>query len=63
MLSAARLQKATGASAADLETMVCSAKGTTIEGVKALADGNFANAVINAVSAAARRSEELEKKA
>ena len=63
MLSAASLQKATGTSAADLETMVCSAKGTTIEGVKALADGGFANAVINAVSAAARRSEELEKKA
>jgi pyrroline-5-carboxylate reductase len=63
MMSAASLQKATGTSAADLETMVCSAKGTTIEGVKALADGGFANAVINAVSAAARRSEELEKKA
>lgn len=63
MISAANLQKQTGRNAIDLETMVCSAKGTTIEGVKALADGNFASAVINAVSAAAQKSEELEKKA
>ena len=63
MLSAANLQKQTGRNAVELETMVCSAKGTTIEGIAALSDGNFSSAVINAVSAAARKSEELEKKA
>ncbi len=63
MLSAANLQKATGKNAVELETMVCSAKGTTIEGVKALTDGGFGSAVINAVSAAASKSNELEKKA
>lgn len=63
MLSAANLQKATGRNAVELETMVCSAKGTTIEGVKALTDGGFGAAVINAVSAAANKSSELEKKA
>ena len=63
MLSAANLQKATGKNAVELEAMVCSAKGTTIEGVKALADGGFGSCLINAVSAAARRSEELEGKA
>ena len=57
------MQKATGKNAADLEAMVCSAKGTTIEGIKALDEAGFAAAVINAVSAAAKRSEELEKKA
>lgn len=62
MLSAANLQKQTGFNAVDLETMVCSAKGTTIEGVAALADGGFASAVISAVSAAAKKSEELEKR-
>ena len=63
MLSAAKLQKATGKNAADLEAMVCSAKGTTIAGITALDEAGFAAAVINAVSAAAKRSEELEKKA
>ena len=63
MLSAAHLQKATGRNAVDLETMVCSAKGTTIEGVAALTEGGFGSAVINAVKAASRKSEELEKKA
>ena len=62
MVSAAKLQKETGRNAIDLETMVCSAKGTTIEGVAALSEGGFASAVINAVSAAARKSEELEKR-
>ncbi len=63
MISAANLQKATGKNAIELETLVCSAKGTTIEGVKALTDGGFGSAVINAVSAAASKSNELEKKA
>ena len=63
MISAAALQKETGKNAIDLEAMVCSAKGTTIEGVAKLAKGGFASAVQNAVSAAAERSRELEKKA
>ena len=63
MLSAANLQKATGRNAVELETMVCSAKGTTIEGVAALTEGGFGAAVVNAVRAASRKSEELEKKA
>lgn len=63
MISATSLQKSTGLGAIDLETMVCSAAGTTIEGIKALDDGNFASAVVNSVSAAANKSRELEKKA
>lgn len=63
MLSAASLQKATGRNAVELETMVCSAKGTTIEGVAELTRRGFGAAVINAVQAASRKSEELEKKA
>ncbi|MBP5162504.1 MAG: pyrroline-5-carboxylate reductase [Spirochaetales bacterium] len=63
MLSAASLQKETGRNAVELEAMVCSAKGTTIEGVAALTEGGFGASLINAVTAAARKSEELEKKA
>ena len=63
MISAAALQKETGKNAIDLEAMVCSATGTTIEGVAKLAEGGFASAIQNAVSAAAERSRELEKKA
>lgn len=63
MLSAANLQRETGKNAVELEAMVCSAKGTTIEGVAALTEGGFGAALINAVTAAARKSEELEKKA
>ncbi len=62
-ISAAELQKASGENAITLETMVCSAAGTTIEGVKALQDGSFASAVINAVERAAQKSIELETKA
>ena len=62
-ISAAELQKCTGANAIELETMVCSAAGTTIEGVKALQDGGFASAVMNAVECAAAKSVELETKA
>lgn len=45
-----------------LMTKVCSAGGTTIEGVKALSAGNFENTIINAVSAATQKSKDLEKK-
>jgi len=43
------------------ESKVCSPSGTTIEGVKALEAGGFTEAVLNAVSAAARRAHELER--
>lgn len=62
-ISAAETAKDTGRNAIELETMVCSAAGTTIEGVKALQDGGFASAVMNAVESAASRSIELETKA
>ena len=58
--SAIELEKATRRSAIDLETMVCSARGTTIEGVKCLKDFGFERAVIEAVSAASNKSRELE---
>ena len=61
--SAAALQKESGTNAIELETRVCSAAGTTIEGIRALQDRGFASAVINAVESAARKSVELEEKA
>ena len=63
MASTAELQKESGKGAIELETMVCSAAGTTIEGVKALADRSFGSALMNAVQAAADKSIELEAKA
>ncbi len=62
-ISAAELQKSTGENAISLETMVCSAAGTTIEGVKALQDNGFAAALIDAVCSASAKSIELETKA
>ncbi len=61
LISATSLQKESNIGAIELQTMVCSAGGTTIEGIKALDDGAFGSAVINAVSAAADKSRELEK--
>jgi len=43
------------------ESRVCSPSGTTIEGVKALEALGFTNAVLEAVSASARRAHELER--
>ena len=62
-ISAAEVQKSQGENTIALETMVCSAAGTTIEGIKALQDGGFASAVMNAVENAAAKSVELEAKA
>lgn len=58
--SATSLMKATGLGAVELETMVCSAGGTTIEGIKALDDGKLGATLINAVSAAAEKSRKME---
>lgn len=60
--SAISLQKESGKGAIELETMVCSAGGTTIEGVKALQDGAIGSTLMNAVSAAADKSRKMEKK-
>ena len=62
-ISAAETLKLTGKNAIELETMVCSAAGTTIEGVKALHDGGVPSALMNAVAKAAARSTELENEA
>ncbi|WP_320130573.1 pyrroline-5-carboxylate reductase [uncultured Sphaerochaeta sp.] len=60
-ISAATLQQETGKGAVELATMVCSAGGTTIKGMKALATGGFDATVMSAVSAAASKSRELEE--
>ena len=62
MESAAALYNLEKENPISLMTKVCSAGGTTIEGVKALSEGNFENTIINAVSAATQKSKELEKK-
>ena len=49
----------TGEHPARLKDMVASPGGTTIAGLHALENGGLRSAVMNAVSAAARRSEEL----
>ncbi len=63
MASAAAAQKSTGKNAIELETMVTSAAGTTIEGVRKLQDGNLGAAVMAAVDASVERSISLENKA
>ncbi|MDT4763107.1 pyrroline-5-carboxylate reductase [Sphaerochaeta sp. PS] len=60
-LSAASLQKGTDENPVKLATMVCSAGGTTIEGMKALAEGAFDATVMEAVHAAAERFRDLEE--
>ena len=62
-ISAAETLKLTGKNAIELETMVCSAAGTTIEGVKALHDGGLPSTLMDAVAKAAARSTELENEA
>ncbi len=56
LLSAVALQKKGGKGAIENEIMVCSPRGTTIEGVKILKESSFENSVIEAVSAAARKA-------
>ena len=62
LLSAVMLQKSGTKGAIENETMVCSPKGTTIEGLIKLKELNFENAVISAVSAASEKGRSLEKK-
>ena len=63
ILSAIGLLKATGRKPSDMIPDVCSAAGTTIEGMRALAENNFAGAIYQAVSRTAEKSIELEEKA
>ena len=58
---AVALLRETGEHPVAFESKVCSPSGTTIEGVKALEASGFTNAVLEAVSASARRAHELER--
>jgi pyrroline-5-carboxylate reductase len=59
VLGAAAMVKETGKHPGELKDMVTSPAGTTIAGVAALENGAFRGAVMNAVEAAFRRSQEL----
>ncbi len=58
-LGAASLALKSGTGLSELREMVSSPGGTTIEGLKVLEKGGFYDIVLDAVLAAARRSEEL----
>jgi pyrroline-5-carboxylate reductase len=60
MQGAIKLQQETKKNVVDLETFVCSAAGTTIEGVQALYENGFDIAVMKAVVASTERARELE---
>ncbi len=62
MDSAKSLYQEDGENPISLMTKVCSAGGTTIEGIKTLSDYNFSSAVINSVINTTKKSKELEKK-
>ena len=59
VLGSAKMLLETGEHPGRLKDMVASPGGTTIAGLHALENGGLRSAVMNAVSAAARRSEEL----
>ena len=61
VLGAARTMKETGKSPKELREMVASPGGTTIEGLKVLEKKKFAEALVEAVIAAAKKSEELSR--
>ncbi|MBG0766685.1 MAG: pyrroline-5-carboxylate reductase [Spirochaetaceae bacterium] len=61
--SATSLIDATKANPVELATRVCSAGGTTIEGMKALAQGGFEGLVMRAVEASSEKSKMLEEQA
>ncbi|MGH0052308.1 MAG: pyrroline-5-carboxylate reductase [Sphaerochaetaceae bacterium] len=58
--SAFSLVEATKANPVELATRVCSAGGTTIEGMQTLAQGGFEGLVMRAVTAASEKSRTLE---
>ncbi len=61
VIGSAKLVEASGEHPYALRDKVCSPGGSTIEGVKALADGGFSSAVMQAVIAAYKRTIELGK--
>lgn len=60
MQGAINLQKTTRKNAVELETEVCSAAGTTIEGVQTLYEAGFDGAVMDAVIATSEKARNLE---
>ncbi|MBE6975868.1 MAG: pyrroline-5-carboxylate reductase [Ruminococcaceae bacterium] len=61
LLGTAKLALETGKHPGQLKDAVCSPGGSTIAGVKALEDGAFRSAVMNAVKNAWKRNQELGK--
>ena len=57
---AAAILKSTGVHPQEMVSRVCSPAGTTVEGVLALEEGELTATVVDAVTRAARRAEELE---
>ncbi len=61
MESATALVRQTGRNPIDLLTNVCSAGGTTIEAMKALADGALESTLMESVTASAQKAKDLEE--
>lgn len=62
VLGAAKMVQETGKHTGVLKEEVCSPGGTTIAGVHALEVGGVRAAIMNAIEAATRKSEELGRK-
>ena len=63
LISSCALLDITQKSPAELIPSICSASGTTIKAMEALAENGFANSLYKAVKAASDRSQELEENA
>ena len=61
LIGTAQLLLETGKHPGQLKDEVCSPGGSTIQGVKALEDGNLRSTVMSAIQAAHRRTQELGK--
>lgn len=59
LLGSAKMVLETGRHPGELKDMVCSPGGTTIEAVAALEENGFRNAILTAVRACCKRSEEM----